>query len=253
MTAHTGEEITQVFRESWNMYQKVVYLNHLNHREIVEAFAQQLETFGNENKTTGIRVLDIGVGDGWLPAQLFSLQNKNIPQIEQFTGVDSTAEALAIAKTTSALSIPTKNQLWQQADMREYMKQCKSNSFDVIYSSYTIHHLDSSEENGKPALLRDIYRCLNSTSLFLWGDVYTNVPCRSREDTMKLWYEERFSQYQGLTEEEKSQVWDHVNEFDLPEELEEMKKMMESAGFVDVQVCYDDGFYSVVLSGRKKE
>jgi ubiquinone/menaquinone biosynthesis C-methylase UbiE len=269
MIDHTGEEITQVFRESWNKYQKVVHMNHLNHREIIEAFGQELETFGNSNAKKivkikgdtnvaeehkrGIRVLDIGVGDGWLPSQLLTLPNKNIPEIDQFTGIDTTAEALAIAKTTAATTIPAKNQVWQQADMREYMQQCPSNTFDVIYSSYTIHHLDNSEERGKPALLRDIHRCLTPNSLFLWADVYNNIPKRSREDMMKAWYEERFSQYQGLTEVEKQEIWDHVNEFDMPEELEESKKMMTTAGFVDVKVCFDDGFYTLVLSGRKKE
>lgn len=70
---------------------------------------------------------------------------------------------------------------------------------------------------------------------------------------MQLWYEERFSQYQGLTDEEKQHVWDHVREFDMPEELEIMKTMMLRVGFVDVKVCFDDGFYSVVLKGTKKE
>ena len=69
---------------------------------------------------------------------------------------------------------------------------------------------------------------------------------------MQLWNEQRFGQYEGLTQEERKNIWDHVNTFDLPEELEEMKKMMVNAGFVDVTVCYDDGFYSIVLSGRKK-
>ncbi|KAL4531048.1 hypothetical protein Ndes2526B_g04793 [Nannochloris sp. 'desiccata'] len=200
-----------------------------------------------------LRVLDIGVGDGWLPSQLLTLANRNIPQIDQFTGVDSTGEALAIAKSNAALAIPTKNQFWHQADMREYMQHCKLNTFDIIYSSYTIHHLDNSEENGKPALLRDIYRCLSANSLFLWADVYNNIPSRTRNETMQLWYEERFSQYQGLTDEEKQHVWDHVREFDMPEELEIMKTMMLRVGFVDVKVCFDDGFYSVVLKGTKKE
>ena len=147
MTAHNGEEITQVFRESWNMYQKVVYLNHLNHRQIVNAFAQQLEAFataiaGTDKERNGLRILDIGVGDGWLPSQL--LTSKNLPKIDLFTGVDTTAEALALAKTSAALSIPAAQQDWHLADMSEYMQNCKDNMYDVIYSSYTIHHLDSS-------------------------------------------------------------------------------------------------------------
>jgi ubiquinone/menaquinone biosynthesis C-methylase UbiE len=255
MPVHIGGEITQVFRESWNVYQKVVLFNHLNHQQIVEAFAAELEAFGGatEKNANGLRVLDIGVGDGWLPSQLFTLANRNIPRIDQFTGVDSTGEALAIAKTTSALTIPTKNQLWHQADMREYMQQCTSNTFDVICSSYTIHHLDNSEEKGKIALLEDIFRCLSPDSLFLWADIYNDTPGRSRDATVQLWNEERFRQYRGLTDEEKQQVWDHVREFDLPEELEEMKNMMIKVGFVNVKVCYDDGFYSVVLKGEKKE
>lgn len=254
MTVHTGEEITQVFRESWNMYQKVVSLNHLNHKQVVEAFAQELEIFGaTDENTNGLRVLDIGVGDGWLPSQLFTFANKTMPRIDQFTGVDSTGEALAIAKTTSALSIPTKKQFWHQADMRKYMQQCKPNTYDVICSSYTIHHLDSSKENGKIALLKDIFRCLSPNSLFLWADIYNNTPGRSRDATMQVWYEEKFTQYQGLTDEEQQKVWNHVREFDLPEELEEMKKMMIAVGFVDVKVCYDDGFYTVVLKGKKIE
>ncbi len=235
------------------MYQKVVYLNHLNHKEIVETFAEEFKTFAAdyENKNAGgLRVLDIGVGDGWLPMQLFSLAKL---QLDQFTGVDSTAEALEIAKTTSALSLPTKNQLWQQADMLVYMTQCPSSIFHVIYSSYTIHHLDSDKNNGKPALLENIYRCLSADGLFLWADVYNVVPGRSRDDTVQLWYKERFRKYQGLTEEEITQVWDHVREFDIPEEMEVMKQMMVDAGFVDVKLCFEDKFYTIVLAGRKKK
>ena len=161
MTAATRADITQVFRDSWSVYHKVVALNHLNHRQVISSFRDELQTLSGDSE---IKLLDIGTGDGWLPAQVLALEN--MPKVAHFTGVDSTAEALAIAKATNGIPASTLDLI--QADMTDYMTspQCESNAFDVVMSSYTLHHADTA---GKGVLVREIHRCLKPGGIFLWA------------------------------------------------------------------------------------
>ena len=235
------DEITEVFRKSWTTYQKVLAFNHLNHNEIIAAFRQELQAFdGNDN----IAVLDIGIGDAWLPTKLLSLPGMPT-NLRLFVGVDSSAEPLTVARSTAR--IPARDIEFIQSDMSNYLRNCPANSFNIVMSSYAIHHLDTA---GKASLCHDIYRSLAPGGIVLWADVYNHVPGSTREEVMVRW-EERFMGYEGMTLEEKIDIWNHVSIYDLPEDLVSMQTILENAGFVDFKTPYDDGFYSIVVSARK--
>lgn len=236
----SSEEITEVFRKSWATYQKILQFNHLNHNEIIAAFAQEVQAFDGHD----ITVLDIGVGDAWLPSKLFSLPGMPT-RCRRFIGVDTTGEALSIARGTA--NIPASDIEFIQSDMSDYMRACPANTFNIIMSSYAIHHLDN---DGKAALLKDVYRCLKPGGVILWGDVYNNVIGATRDEIMVRW-KEVFMNYQGLTDEERQEIFTHVSTYDMPEDLPSMHSILEGAGFGDLKRCYDDGFYTVVLSARK--
>lgn len=234
-----SEEITELFRKNWTTYQKLLQFNNLHHNEIIAGFSQELQGLPSD-----AAVLDIGVGDAWLPTKLFSLPGMPT-ELRRFTGVDTTGEALSFARSTAR--IPATDVEFVENDMSDYMRTCPANTFDVIMSSYAIHHLDTA---GKAELLKDIYRCLKPDGIILWGDVYNYLPGTTRDEVMIRW-KDIFMNYQGLTLEERQDVFDHVSTYDLPEDLHTMHSILEEAGFTDLKKCYDDGYYTVVLSARK--
>lgn len=239
-----GLEITAIFRQKWGVYRRVIDLNYLNHREVIDAFASELRSWSPAAPPPSpARVLDIGVGDGWVDAQLFS--QPGMPPLASFTGIDLSGEALALAR---GAGIPVPAPTLTQADMAEWMPAAPPAAFDVAFTAFVVHHLTAS---GKAALLRGVHRALAPGGLFLYCDVYSSFPGASREEVMAAW-KVKFHDYHGLTLEERHDLWDgHVSKYDIPEELGTMEGMLGDAGFVEIRNVYDDGFYVTVFAARK--
>jgi putative AdoMet-dependent methyltransferase len=102
------------------------------------------------------RVLDLGVGTGNLSCQ--------IPACAELIGVDVSEVMMQKAKPKLA---HLKNVSFLRQDLLEFFEHDRG-LFDVIISSYTIHHLTEAEKN---LLLQEIWKCLRPGGRSVFGDL----------------------------------------------------------------------------------
>jgi SAM-dependent methyltransferase len=186
---------TDLFEKAQATYRLIVASNYLCHTEITREMRRELAAFAACNdtiKTQGISVLDLGCGDCALVARLFDASraaadgNFQLPQLRKFVGVDLAAAALQVAELTKPFP-PSCSVELHQADFFQCFAEAGAvgdQTFDVIVSSFAIHHLPTER---KGALLKLIKQRLNPGGLFLGADVVNVVVGRNREATMVAW------------------------------------------------------------------
>lgn len=173
-----------------------------------------------------------------------------VPRLRRFVGVDTTAAALAVAAADAALFAAGCAVEYIQRDMLEFIKGCPAESFDVILSSFAIHHLPTP---AKAELLREAARCLRPGGRVLWTDVYNCVPGSTRDEAvLGRWRRKILEEYEGLTGEERAEIFAHVSKYDLPEEAAAMQALLAGAGLRGARCAYEDGFYVAVWVASKE-
>lgn len=112
--------------------------------------------YGLIDKKNGARILDVGVGTGILPSQLY-----NDGAI--VFGIDFSSRMIEIAQK----KMP-KAKLYQFDFNEGLPTELASERFDYIISSYAIHHLT---DNKKVELITQLYNVLSIDGKILIGDV----------------------------------------------------------------------------------
>jgi len=169
------------------------------------------------------RLLDLGCGTGLELSRLFD----KYPDM-QVTGVDLSPKMLEQLR----MKFPDKT---FQLICGSYFDTDFSNGYDVVLSTYSLHHF-SAEEKGM--LYRKIYAALNFGGVFLLGD-YTALT-KERQDEM-IAENIRIRQEQGLPDGE----FYHV---DIPFTAENEIRLMKDAGFQSVEVVRRWDNTSVILA-----
>ncbi|MCK9152562.1 class I SAM-dependent methyltransferase [Methanobacterium alcaliphilum] len=180
------------------------------------------------------KILDLGAGTGLLTKYLLG----KYPDA-QFQLIDLSEEMLNIARDRFK---DFENFEYISAD---YVKQPFNDSFDIVVSSLSIHHLKHTE---KQLLNQKIFKHLNSGGIFINADQITG-PCPFSEETyQKNWFNK--IDESELDDEYKEPAIERMK-FDNPATLDENLKWLKEAGFEDIDVYYK--YYNfVVLFGRKK-
>lgn len=206
----------------WQTYAKLVTHNHMLHREFFDVIAAEL----NKRYSRPVSILDLGCGDA-VPAQRLLQQI----QTERYVGVDESKDALAIAQgKLAALSVNFKLAC---LDMREAFKQ-RAASFDVVMSSYALHHLD---RDGKRTLLRDARRCLTDQSCFVIADIFRreNEP---RSTYLDAWIDHAAQAYTSLHDGELELLFEHVRTRDFPEAPSALAQLSLEAGYTSFELVF---------------
>ena len=208
-------EAHDFFVDTWAVYKKLVAENYMFHRQLYAGVASLLQT----GQIGEFSLLDLGCGDAANLAPIL----KNSP-ISHYSGVDLSAVALELARDTLA-ELGNRVSL-HCADMMAFMDR-DSTTYDVIFSSYALHHLD---RPAKQAFLSRCRQHLNPNGQFILIDIV-----RQSEDNadrhVDRYCETMRSEWTRLTPRELSYVTEHVRQFDRPESLPELKLMSELAGF----------------------
>jgi len=141
-----------LFSDNWNVYQKIIANNYMLHKEFSSATIQAITHASIPIKS----VLDLGCGD----AQLIAKDLTNI-DVETYTGYDLSEAALAQAEHFLQL-LPAHKTLC--LGRMEELLAASTQRWDLIYSSYAIHHLS---DKGKQAIMQEIYHHLHPSGLLL--------------------------------------------------------------------------------------
>ena len=168
-----------------------------------------------------LRVLDLGCGD----AQQMANQLKG-RLVESYTGFDLAGPALALAETNiKGLA----SEVGLEEGKMEELIASEKRDFNLIYSSYAIHHLADEE---KKALIGEIRKKLEKQGVFILIDTF-RTGNESREEYLSRYLKHWLDQWVALTLEERDLVRDHIVTYDFPAFLEDMNQWAVEAGFQD--------------------
>ncbi|MGQ9630611.1 MAG: citrate/2-methylcitrate synthase [bacterium] len=209
-----------------------------NIRRLIPYYAELHEAIINAIpflKDQRIRVLDLGIGTGELALKVLeTFTNSHV------VGVDISPQMIGIAK----------RKLAKYEDRLSFLQEDFVNldfheEFDVIVSTFAIHHLDDGE---KRRLYRRAYDFLKGRGCFFNGDI---IKFKS-EATMRL-YDERWRSYmleQGLTPEEVEYNFQKYLTEDRPTSLGDQISWLREAGFHQVE-CPIRYYNYAVFGGYK--
>lgn len=204
----------QIFRKAWGTYQKVISNNLMFHQEISYAIKQLFETSPGP-----LRLLDLGCGDASHIARILKPG-----QLAEYCGCDLFPYALDDARTSlQPFGIPA-TLLCQ--DMIDVMQTSPANHFDIVYSSYALHHLPVSE---KQAFFMECSRILRRNGCVIIVDVMREEG-EARPDYLDGYNGTVSTQWTALTPDEREQVQEHIRNCDFPETPSDLKALARNAG-----------------------
>lgn len=205
----------RLFVDSWSVYQKIITSNYMFHREIHVEVERLLDSF----QPSSFAFLDLGCGDASMIAPLLKSHGTG-----SYTGVDLSDTALAQASSNLAsLSCPI---TLKNTDMLRFLQE-DTESYDVIFSSYALHHLNS---HDKRTFLKACHRRLNSTGSLIMIDI-TRDEHQDLPEFLDTYCRIIELEWSDLSPEEANHVTNHVRENDLPEQTGDLRAMALNAGF----------------------
>lgn len=209
-----------IFEKEWALYSKIREVDFLEHK----ALYWHLEELLRSLPGTPLSVLDLGCGDCTCTAA--ALRAAGV-QLASFTGVDSTAAALGLARPQLGFLPPVCAVELVQGDMQRWLRACQR-QYSLVLASFAVHHLS---RGAKAELLGHVARCLQPGGTFALIDVF-KLAGESREAYMlrlKDYLDAELTD-DKVAPEERGTLWAHMSEFDFPEELSTYEAMAAAEG-----------------------
>jgi ubiquinone/menaquinone biosynthesis C-methylase UbiE len=211
----TTEHLKQsLFDTSWNIYKKVVAADFMHHKLFTQLAAEEIRNIDNEHP---IAILDIGCGDASPFIPLLDIR-----YVAVYTGYDFSE--VAIAYSRSNLSETNISFELKTGNMTELILEEKR-VYDLIYSSFVIHHLSDPE---KSVFFRQIADKLKPGGTFIYIDVV-----REEDQSLEQYLEEYTTRIQGwdfLDDKETQVVLEHILQYDFPAMYSDILQWFSDAG-----------------------
>ena len=221
-----AETIAQAFEASVNYYDEWMRVALPSYDGI---FAAALEQIPFE-KTASIRVLDLGAGTG-----LFSWHVLEEYPAAMFTLCDLAPRMLEIARQRFAVYPGQFTYL-----IEDYRQISADQTFDLIISSLSIHHLS---DNDKRALFARIHSLLNNDGLFINIDQIWGPTDYWQTHYWDQWLER--VRRSGATENQIEASVQRRRKYDHEASLADQLQWLGQAGFSQVDCVYKHAFIGV--------
>ncbi|HEY5225584.1 MAG TPA: class I SAM-dependent methyltransferase [Methylovirgula sp.] len=209
------------FFDTWQTYRKVVAANYMYHIEIMADIERLLRA---QCASRTFSFLDLGCGDAATLAPLLGRM-----ALQSYKGVDLSQAALALAADNlNRLACPV--ELTHQDILAAL--QTDTTQYDVIYSSFALHHLSNSD---KAAFFRLVAQRLKSGGIFVLSDVMREA-AESLPVYLNNYCDWLRSGWSTLDAEELAAICDHIQNNDRPETLAELQTIAQAAGFADAAI-----------------
>ena len=219
------------FRRSWSLYDAIVESNHMHHREIYETVS---DVIGQRVSRGEIRMIDLGCGNARC---IESILRKNQPL--SYVGVDLSEAALAEASEfldgVGGVSL-------KHSDLLEYAES-EHTASDVIFSGFAVHHLQAQE---KQRLFHGIARIVPENGFFLMVDVVREEGM-SREDHVRSYTGMMRTQWHGIPAEALEEGCRHVEAYDFPATVSELRDASLESGFVHMEELLRKGPHRIFI------
>lgn len=211
-TLSTLDDETSLFRKTWTLYDAISEKNYMFHREIYARVSDLLR------QRREYSLLDLGCGNARFLAPCLHAHPP-----ASYDGVDLSAVALEEAALKLS-GLP--NMRWHETDMLESLRK-EERCFDVIFSSFAIHHLRAEE---KQELFHASERRLSPCGELIMVDVMREEG-QSREHYLDGYLGNMRASWTAVPPDELELACAHVASFDFPETLADLTLMAETAGF----------------------
>ncbi len=221
----------ELFRTSWSLYDTVVARNYMFHREIQERIHDALKAWRKEGDYS---LLDLGCGNA---RSIAACVGDFLPA--RYEGVDLSPAALAEA-AENLKSWPSVT--LREQDMLAKVLSVSAKSFDVVYSSFAMHHLNVADKERLFAVCR---RLLKPRGIFLLVDVVREEG-QTREQFMQKYLHMMRTEWTALTPAQAEEACQHVSTYDFPETYGTLAETAGKSGFKDVQTLGRFGAHRVL-------
>jgi cyclopropane fatty-acyl-phospholipid synthase-like methyltransferase len=210
------EAIVREFFDAWSLYNQILDGNYMFHDDLYQSIKSLLTRHYGDRP---LKVLDLGCGSARHFASVLREQ-----KIANYRGYD--LSEVAIAKARENLAPIQEVVKLCQGDLLAGLQET-SESFDLIFSSFALHHLSLSE---KSQFFRLASEKLNPQGLLLLIDVM-------REETEDR--DQYFQHYSAWIESDwtaiaplgKESIYEHIQNHDFPETASTIKTLSSQAGF----------------------
>jgi len=228
------QSAVQVFSDNWEIYKKIMQHNYMHHAE----FSDRLASVFSEIKKEPMQVLDIGCGDA-IPVLPHLLSHNKI----NYTGYDLSGPALQ--KAAANLSSVSGTITLKEGDMLALL-QAEPKQFDIIISSFAIHHLQDDEKNR---LLENCYKQLKPGGKMIYTDIFI-IQQPNRETYINEYIANIYSKWTLMDEKEMQPIFDHIRQFDFPSSLEKTIFFSNGFGFTSKVLLQPDQWHSMILLSK---
>lgn len=193
----------ELFMKSWRVYQEIIENNYMFHKEITQTVSTELSYLKPEQS---VRILDLGSGDASMALPLLTAA-----RIKNYIGCDLSQPALDLAShKLVASNIPHKLVC---DDMLQVAAEQSEGSFDLVISSYAMHHLNAQQKQN---MIQEVSRVLAADGCFLLIDVFRETT-EDRPAYIRHYMETLRRTWANLSTASQELVVDHATNYDFPE------------------------------------
>lgn len=209
------ERVGAFFDEQWTVYQKFLQHDYLEHRLFYALLHAVLLT----RFDGAVRMLELGCGDASQTARTFTEV-----ALARYVGVDLSTVALELARTN--LAGRCADVALVPRDMLRGLREV-GESFDVVLSSFALHHLHEEEKREALAL---VDRVLRPHGVFVLIDVMRRSD-ESRDAYLARCVGYYRTQCPAFTARDLDLIEAHVTAADFPETAKTLRRLGAAAGF----------------------
>jgi ubiquinone/menaquinone biosynthesis C-methylase UbiE len=232
MDKTNNHSISELFRNSWEIYSSLLLNNYMYHKELSDAVHNTVITHFNKNV---VDMLDLGCGDASQIGMLMQEMNLGL-----YHGCDLANAPLIMAKeNVERFSNQSKLEC---KDMLECVSETK-NHYDIVFSSFALHHL--STEN-KFEIFKKSHNVLKENGLLLLIDVTKKAGQKIHEYHNDSLFFAR-ENWVELSANDLELIEEHVRAYDQPESIETYLKMGFDTGYTSAKVLAQHTWHTALM------
>ena len=227
---------TELFTDGWGAYEKVLKHNYMFHEEIYS----DIKNYINRQKLNhSVSILEAGCGDASQTIKLF----KDF-HIQYYHGIDLSSFALEIAKNNLKYLNGKIN--LKCIDILDGISEVSSH-FDIIFTSFAIHHLSREKKQYFFNLTREK---LKNRGILIYIDVMKEQEEQNRVSYINNYLDYANQHWNKLDEKEIKAVNDHISNYDFPESVDGNITLAQNAGFKSYEKISHHTWHQAIIFTR---